>query len=47
MNKWLVALTGMLPTLIEIIDTYVVNVSSTTYAGVCPRGTLMRKDLRR
>ena len=27
MNKWLVALTVMLPTLIEIIDTSVVNVS--------------------
>ena len=27
MNKWLVALTVMLPTLIEIVDTSVVNVS--------------------
>ncbi len=44
MNRWLVAVTVMLPTLIEIIDMSVVNVAQTISAEAClqvlmrPRG---------
>lgn len=38
MNKWLVALTVMLPTLIEIIDTSVVNVSLDSIRGSLSAG---------
>src|SRR5450759_495173 len=38
MNKWIVALTVMLPTLIEIIDTSVVNVSLNHISGSLSAG---------
>lgn len=38
MNKWVIAITVMLPTLIEIVDTSVVNVSLAHIAGSLSAG---------
>jgi len=38
MNKWIVAITVMLPTLIEIVDTSVVNVSLDNIRGSLSAG---------
>ena len=42
MNKWIVAITVMLPTLIEIVDTSVVNVSLDHIRGSLSQGSTNR-----